>query len=55
MQTTAPGFSPSKVTGIHVEVGLSTNWNVHLVLAGQEETVTVIADAPVINTEESDL
>ena len=53
VQTTAPGFGPAKQTGVHVEVGLSTNLDTALSVAGQEEIVTVTSEAPVINTEQS--
>ena len=53
VQTTASGFGPSKQTGVHVEVGLSTNLDVSLAVAGQEEVVTVTSEAPIINTEQS--
>ena len=53
VQTTAAGFGPAKQTGVHVEVGLSTNLDASLAVAGQEEVVTVTGEAPVINTEQS--
>ncbi len=53
VETTVTGFSPSKVTGVKVEVGLSTSLYVHLALAGQSVLVTVTSETPVINTEQS--
>lgn len=53
VSTTVSGFSPYRATGIQVEIGLSTNLDVHLALAGTAEIVTVTTEAPVINTEQS--
>jgi len=53
VQTTAEGFGTYKRTAVHVEVGLATTMDVRLGLAGQEQSVTVTSEAPIVNTEQS--
>jgi hypothetical protein len=53
LSTTATGFADYHQAGVHVEVGLTTNIPVSLVVAGQTQTVTVTSDTPVVNTEEN--
>jgi Carboxypeptidase regulatory-like domain/TonB dependent receptor len=48
------GFTPFKRDSIVVEVGRVTNLEIPLGVAGQTETVQVTAQAPIINTEQSD-
>jgi hypothetical protein len=48
------GFSPYKRDNVIVEVGRTTNLDVTLGIAGQSETIEVIAESPVINLEQSD-
>jgi hypothetical protein len=48
------GFQPYKRDNVIVEVGRSTNLDVSLGVAGQTETIQVVATTPVINTEQSD-
>ena len=48
------GFAPYKRDNVIVEVGRSTNLDVTLGVAGQVETIQVVATTPVINTEQSD-
>jgi hypothetical protein len=48
------GFTPYKRDNVVVEVGRVTNLEIPLGVAGQTETVQVTAQAPVINTEQSD-
>jgi len=49
------GFTPFNQGGVIVEVGRVTNLDVTISVGGQVETVSVLAQAPVINRESSDL
>jgi Carboxypeptidase regulatory-like domain len=49
------GFTPFNQGGVIVEVGRVTNLDVTISVGGQIETVSVLAQAPVINRESSDL
>ncbi len=49
------GFTPFNQGGVIVEVGRVTNMDVTISVGGQVETVSVLAQAPVINRESSDL
>ena len=49
------GFTPFNQGGIIVEVGRVTNMDVTISVGGQVESVSVVAQAPVINRESSDL
>ena len=49
------GFTPFNQGGVIVEVGRVTNLDVTISVGGQVETVSVVAQAPVINRESSDL
>ena len=51
---TATGFASWTNAAAVVEVGRTTQLDVGLVLQGQEATVEVISDAPVINTQQQD-
>ena len=53
VETSVESFAPYKQTAVHVEVGLATTVDVRLQLAGQQATVTVTSEAPVVNTEQS--
>ena len=48
------GFSAYKRDNVIVEVGRTTNIDVTLGVAGQTETIVVVAESPVINLEQSD-
>src|SRR3954466_12249784 len=48
------GFTPFNQSGIIVEVGRVTNLDVTISVGGQVESVSVVAQAPVINRESSD-
>ncbi len=47
-------FAEYKQQNVIVEVGRTTAVDVKMVLAGQQQTISVIAEAPVINTEAND-
>ena len=49
------GFTPFNQGGVIVEVGRVTNMDVTISVGGQVESVSVVAQAPVINRESSDL
>src|SRR5262249_54125352 len=49
------GFTPYTQNGVIVEVGRVTNMDVTISIGGQVESVNVVAQAPVINREASDL
>lgn len=48
------GFAPYKRENIIVEVGRTTNLDIKLGVAGQAETVQVVAQSPLINLEQPD-
>jgi hypothetical protein len=50
---TFSGFAPFKAMAVNVAVGVSTPVDVQLTVAGQQATVTVTGEAPVVNTEQS--
>ncbi len=47
-------FADYKEQNIIVEVGLSTSVDIKMVLAGQQQTIAVTAEAPVVNSEDND-
>lgn len=51
----APGFRPQVSTGVEVRVGTVSSLDVTLSAGGGNETVTVAADAPSIETQSSDV
>ena len=54
VETTLSGFTPVKRDNVIVEVGRVTNLDVQLGVAAQTELIQVTAQAPIINTEQSD-
>lgn len=52
LTTAVTGFAPIKQTVV-VEVGIVTNADINLGLAGQTQSVTVSGEAPTVNTEQS--
>lgn len=52
---TGAGFRPQVSTGVEVRVGTTTSLDVTLSAGGGNETVTVAADAPSVETESSDV
>lgn len=52
---TLSGFGAAKQENVIVEVGRTTNLDVTLGVAGQAETVSVVAEAPVINRESTEI
>jgi hypothetical protein len=50
----AQGFTPYTQPAVIVEVGLVTNLDFALAVAGSKETVEVTAEAPTVNTEQQD-
>jgi Carboxypeptidase regulatory-like domain len=55
VEVSLSGFTPFNQGGVIVEVGRVTNMDVTISVGGQVETVSVVAQAPVINRESSDL
>ena len=51
----APGFKPSVSTGVEVRVGTVTSLDLDVSAGGANETVTVAADAPQVETQSSDV
>jgi hypothetical protein len=51
----AAGFKQAVGTGVEVQVGTVTGFDAHLDVGGTNETVTVDANAPTIQTESSDV
>ncbi|MFZ0820407.1 MAG: TonB-dependent receptor, partial [Candidatus Acidiferrales bacterium] len=51
---TSANFAEYKQQNIIVEVGRTTNLDIKMVLAGQQQTIAVTAEAPVINAEAND-
>ncbi len=49
----APGFQTTKVEGLRVETAVATQRNVELRLGATAETVSVVADMPLLQTENS--
>jgi carboxypeptidase family protein len=54
VEVALPGFATQRRENIIVEVGRVTNLDVGLGVAGQSETVNVVGQSPIINTEQSD-
>ena len=54
IEVAATNFSTYKQTNVIVEVGLVTPLDVQVNVAGQTQTLSVTAEAPVINTEKAD-
>lgn len=52
---TAAGFKPSVSTGVPVQVGTVSSLDIHLNVGAANETVTVSADAPTVETQSSDI
>ncbi len=55
LSVSATGFSPQQLTGILVTTGNVSPAEVHLTAGGAGETVTVNEDAPVVQTENSEV
>ena len=55
VEVSLSGFAPYSQSGVIVEVGRVTNLEIAIGVAGQSESVSVVAQAPVINRESSDL
>jgi hypothetical protein len=55
VDVTLSGFAPFSQSGVIVEVGRVTNMDVTISVGGQVESVSVTAQAPVINRESSDI
>jgi hypothetical protein len=55
LSITAENFAALKRDNIIVEVGRTTNVELQVALAGQSQVVSVVAEAPVINTESNDV
>ncbi len=54
VEVSLSGFAPYKRDNVIVEVGRTTNLDVRLGVAGQTETVEVVAQTPLINLEQAD-
>ena len=54
MDVSLSGFAPYKRENVIVEVGRTTNMDVTLGVAGQAETVLVVGQSPLVNTEQAD-
>src|SRR4029453_9192172 len=54
VEITLPGFGTQKRDNTIVEVGRTTNLEVTLGVGGQTETIVVVGQSPIINTEQSD-
>jgi Carboxypeptidase regulatory-like domain len=52
---TAAGFSPEKLTGIQVNLQVTTAVNVSLKVGSASQSITISADAPQLQTESSDI
>jgi len=52
---TATGFKPSVSTGVEVRVGTVTSLDINFSIGGANETVTVAADSPQVETQSSDV
>lgn len=52
---TAAGFKPSVRTGVEVRVGTVTSLDINVTIGAANETVTVAADAPQVETQSSDV
>ncbi len=55
LTTVAPGFEQTVNTGVLVQVGSTTSLDISLKTGGSAETVTVSSDAPVVESESSDV
>lgn len=55
LTVTAPGFQPQKLTGIRVDLQVTSAVNVALQVGSEATTVTVEANAPRLQTESSDV
>jgi hypothetical protein len=55
INVTAPGFSPEKLTGIQVNLQVTTAINVTLKVGSASQSITIVADAPQLQTESSDI
>lgn len=53
--TTSPGFRPSVNTGVQVRVGSVTSLDIDVSAGSDNQTVTVAADAPQVETQSSDV
>jgi Carboxypeptidase regulatory-like domain/TonB dependent receptor len=54
VEVTLPGFATNRRENVIVEVGRVTNLDIALAVAGQTETVDVVGQSPIINTDQSD-
>ena len=52
---TAPGFKRTTSTDIEIQVGSTATRTIHLEPGGVTESITVVGDAPTVNTETSDV
>jgi hypothetical protein len=55
INVTAPGFRAEKLTGIQVNLQVTTVINVTLNVGSASESITIVADAPQLQTESSDI
>jgi hypothetical protein len=55
ISVTAPGFQPEKLTGIEVNLQVTTPVNVTLKVGSASESVTIVANAPQLQTESSEI
>lgn len=55
VSATSPGFSPSQVTGVVVQVGTTSSLNITLQTGNVTQTVEVVGDAPTVEAETSDV
>ncbi|WP_157477427.1 TonB-dependent receptor [Granulicella tundricola] len=53
--TSSPGFRPSANTGVEVRVGTVTSLDINISAGGANETITVAADSPQVETQSSDV
>ncbi len=55
VKANASGFKETTATGVVVQVSSTTSLDIHLQAGGANETVSVVADAPTIQTDSSDV
>jgi hypothetical protein len=55
ISVTASGFSPEKLTGIQVNLQVTTAVNITLKVGSASQSITIVADAPQLQTESSDI
>src|ERR1035438_8980642 len=54
VNVTSKGLTPAKRTGVVVEIGRVTSIDLELTVTGTATPVTVVSEAPVVNTEQQD-